>query len=127
MPVKLSREQKQILRQALGLTKPGKAVTRNYCCPEADDSALEQLVELGVMRRGSKHNNARDQYYHVTQAGAAAIKTALPKGQDTDMKTKSPQSFQDRVDAWMFRCFGHAIAKDLTERNHRFLEEALEL
>jgi hypothetical protein len=34
---------------------------------------------------------------------------------------------QERVDSWMFDCFGAAIAKDKRERNHRFLEEALEL
>lgn len=36
-------------------------------------------------------------------------------------------SFQDDVGVWMHRCFGSKISKDQTERNHRFLEEALEL
>ncbi len=35
--------------------------------------------------------------------------------------------FQARVADWMDACFGPEIAKDRTERNHRFLEEALEL
>lgn len=35
--------------------------------------------------------------------------------------------FQTRVQPWMLACFGHDIANDKTERNHRFLEEALEL
>jgi hypothetical protein len=35
--------------------------------------------------------------------------------------------FQDRVDRWLIACFGKTIARDATERNHRFLEEALEL
>lgn len=35
--------------------------------------------------------------------------------------------FQKRVDAWMLACFGIEIAADKTERNHRFIEEALEL
>lgn len=35
--------------------------------------------------------------------------------------------FQDRVDRWLFACFGPKIARDATERNHRFLEESLEL
>lgn len=35
--------------------------------------------------------------------------------------------FQYRVQVWMRACFGHAISKDRVERNHRFLEEALEL
>jgi NTP pyrophosphatase (non-canonical NTP hydrolase) len=36
-------------------------------------------------------------------------------------------SFQARVDKWLLACFGEAIARDKTERNHRFIEEALEL
>lgn len=35
--------------------------------------------------------------------------------------------FQDRVDRWLLACFGLEIARNKTERNHRFLEEALEL
>jgi hypothetical protein len=35
-------------------------------------------------------------------------------------------SFQSRVDPWLKTCFGEAIARDRVERNHRFLEEALE-
>jgi hypothetical protein len=37
------------------------------------------------------------------------------------------ESFQDRVQPWMMECFGPMIAGDREERNHRFLEEALEL
>ena len=36
-------------------------------------------------------------------------------------------TFQSRVAAWMDACFGPAISADKVERNHRFLEEALEL
>ena len=35
--------------------------------------------------------------------------------------------FQARVDPWLLACFGEAIAREAPERNHRFLEEALEL
>ena len=35
--------------------------------------------------------------------------------------------FQTRVSAWLHMCFGETIANDPIERNHRFLEEALEL
>lgn len=35
--------------------------------------------------------------------------------------------FQQRVQPWMLACFGAEIAADKAERNHRFLEEALEL
>lgn len=36
-------------------------------------------------------------------------------------------SFQERVQPWLLQCFGVMIAGDKKERNHRFLEEALEL
>lgn len=36
-------------------------------------------------------------------------------------------TFQGRVNDWMQTCFGQEISADKTERNHRFLEEALEL
>jgi NTP pyrophosphatase (non-canonical NTP hydrolase) len=36
-------------------------------------------------------------------------------------------NFQDRIKLWMTACFGETIANDRTERNHRFIEEALEL
>lgn len=35
--------------------------------------------------------------------------------------------FQSRVHDWMLACFGEEIATDEIERNHRFLEESLEL
>lgn len=35
--------------------------------------------------------------------------------------------FQARVEPWMAACFGPRISADTTERNHRFIEEALEL
>lgn len=36
-------------------------------------------------------------------------------------------SFQARVAPWVKACFGSELAASMTERNHRFLEEALEL
>ncbi len=36
-------------------------------------------------------------------------------------------AYQDQVGAWMKACFGDEILTDKLERNHRFLEEAIEL
>lgn len=36
-------------------------------------------------------------------------------------------TFQTRVVPWMAACFGNEISADKIERNHRFLEESLEL
>lgn len=35
--------------------------------------------------------------------------------------------YQKRIDGWMQVCFGQTIAADRVERNHRFVEEAIEL
>lgn len=37
------------------------------------------------------------------------------------------ERYQARVLRWLLACFGQKIASDRIERNHRFLEEALEL
>ncbi|MCD9188267.1 MAG: hypothetical protein LUM44_17760 [Pyrinomonadaceae bacterium] len=37
------------------------------------------------------------------------------------------ESFQNRVQPWLMICFGQMVASDVIERNHRFLEESLEL
>lgn len=39
----------------------------------------------------------------------------------------SDATLQARVRPWMMACFGPEISADRIERNHRFLEEALEL
>lgn len=44
-----------------------------------------------------------------------------------DADGQAGASFQERVQPWMAACFGEEISADRTERNHRFLEEALEL
>jgi NTP pyrophosphatase (non-canonical NTP hydrolase) len=36
-------------------------------------------------------------------------------------------SYQDRCDKWLVECFGEVVARDKVERNHRFVEESLEL
>jgi hypothetical protein len=40
---------------------------------------------------------------------------------------RAGESFQQRVREWTIACFGQQIADDKVERNHRFLEESLEL
>lgn len=39
----------------------------------------------------------------------------------------TPRPFQTRVAYWSIECFGEKIVNDPIERNHRFLEESLEL
>ena len=55
---------------------------------------------------------------HLYASQYAAILNGMPV---------EPAPFQERVRPWMMACFGETISNDLQERNHRFLEEALEL
>jgi hypothetical protein len=41
--------------------------------------------------------------------------------------TLNTHDFQNRVNNWVVEAFGRPTSLDKTERNHRFLEEALEL
>jgi hypothetical protein len=60
---------------------------------------------------------------------------SAPRDAAADISTHDPgvaalaggASFQVRVHEWVVACFGEEIAQDKIERNHRFLEEALEL
>jgi hypothetical protein len=62
-----------------------------------------------------------DDYRKALEIGRAALTAP-------GATTKSDGGgFQDRVRPWMLACFGPVIPFDKTERNHRFLEEALEL
>jgi len=54
----------------------------------------------------------------VSRVAPLSADTAPPPAEGT---------FQDRVRPWMLACFGYEISGDKIERNHRFLEEALEL
>ena len=57
--------------------------------------------------------------YDDPDSAAAAILALRAKPAPTD--------FQKRVDDWIIDCFGAVIRMDGIERNHRFLEESLEL
>lgn len=46
---------------------------------------------------------------------------------DKVKKEFQAMNFQPRVNDWMQQCFGPEISKNKSERNHRFLEESLEL
>ena len=41
--------------------------------------------------------------------------------------TEETMTYQQRVVEWSMACFSQEICRDRVERNHRFLEEALEL
>lgn len=71
--------------------------------------------EAGRIDMCSDWQELRRCFEHL--AGWALSQTAAPVA----------QAFQARVKPWLLECFGEVIANDREERNHRFLEEALEL
>jgi NTP pyrophosphatase (non-canonical NTP hydrolase) len=50
-----------------------------------------------------------------------------PDARWTGINTAFPGTYQYSVGDWVHECFGPEIAADKQERNHRFIEEALEL
>ncbi len=86
---------------------------------------IRVIDELGLDR----NNHAR------LCTAIAAYAREIPAEVQNIASTETPNSqpaasaepFQTRVKPWLIECFGPAIASDREERNHRFLEEALEL
>lgn len=80
---------------------------------EPTDAIVKAFVDLAlhgdVLSHGGWPGYAREQWRMMVAAAPRA------------------SSFQERVQPWLMECFGEMIAGDREERNHRFLEEALEL
>ena len=75
---------------------------------EADRSpTLERCAGLPI--RGAADGTGRD-----------------AKGGSGRERLRPPPAYQSRVSVWMRECFPPEVATDVTERSHRFLEEALE-
>lgn len=75
-------EERSIIEHSLGIEhKKGRQRKpyRNYYCASAGDARLESLADRGLMKRGRKINEGADQYYLVTESGAAAVGSKLPK------------------------------------------------
>lgn len=64
----------------------------------------------------------------IGSAGAEVLADSLmPFLSRAALTQPTGQPFQSRVQPWLMACFGEMIAGDREERNHRFIEEALEL
>lgn len=77
----MTQEQRDIIRHSLGLDYE-KTPFRNRYLVSDGNPALEAMVEAGWMSRGATTEAATGvlyRYYHVTEAGAAAIDAELPK------------------------------------------------
>ncbi len=90
-------------------------------------------AELAELRNGyMRMRNVAAGYSNLCDADSANARRLEKEFEAVDQAhyraAPAPvEPFQRRVQAWMLECFGQAIAADRAERNHRFLEEALEL
>lgn len=91
---------------------------------EAGEAASNQIGSAMLERDLSDHPETLPDYdggdraIAIYRAMLAASPVVLDGRED---------AFQARVQPWLMACFGAMIAGDREERNHRFLEEALEL
>lgn len=84
----------EVMLNCLGVTscKPSYAEAgwRNYyCTPLANNQwtyRWENLVGLGLARRGRILNKGKDRYYHVTEAGVDFVKAHLASQAETEKK-----------------------------------------
>lgn len=96
----------------------GELVERSEFVTAANDMLISIREYLGTGSDSAGHRLLREDLDFSIKRFVAA--QAL---QSTEWRP----SFQSRVQPWMMECFGPEIAADKEERNHRFLEEALEL
>jgi len=90
------------------------------------EKARRYLTAMGDQRMNSAY--FYDDGYPRRESAQDALATLAVLEQLAAAPTaQQAEQFQSRVQPWMMECFGPVIAVDRTERNHRFLEEALEL
>lgn len=103
-------DQKRLLRVSQVATEV--AISR---CHAGDEKELNAQLK-GIVRRIEELDTA-----------LASTSSPAPQAIERIRQEALGDTLQSRVAPWMQACFGDEIANDIIERNHRFLEEALEL
>jgi len=102
---------------ALGLNSTERANTS----PAAINSGAQAARPVPQCTRSHPHEH---------MDGYCELRTEIARLTNENARLKATQQvepFQQRVLPWLHSCFGATIAADKSERNHRFLEESLEL
>lgn len=101
-----------------------------------EGESYEGVISSEAWARIEHTGNLAAPYWYGRNRYAELIEAKAAAQADFDRRIRSalaapvtPQAveFQGRVAPWMDACFGPEISADRIERNHRFLEEALEL
>jgi len=96
-------------------------LARQYCDEQAKAGRLEDERDEAVASYQDAYNLFELAAKRKRELDAENARLS------SEVERLKAQAFQSRVQPWMMACFGPVIAFDKTERNHRFLEEALEL
>lgn len=75
--MQITEDDADTLRHSLGIVGRKKQPSRNFYATEPDDPQITRLAEAGLMRRGRNIPGGLV-YFHVTEAGAAAVGAKLP-------------------------------------------------
>ena len=87
--------------------------------------AIKRYVALTPEQQAEMWKCQRESFIRGQMWGDEGTRVAAPPV--TPPEPSALDTFQNRVQPWMMECFGPQISADRTERNHRFIEEALEL
>jgi len=105
-----------------------------FCCQKCAAVRLVSAVEAEVTKPAMQElGEPFDAILHENLFDLCEGKVTKPHPFtcicDNCCKTKQQElvSLQNRVRPWLISCFGKEIAGDKVERNHRFLEESIEL
>lgn len=94
--------------------------------PVEGRSASEAFKELEALLKASLSLGSEGSLQRLFDACTRA-RRFLESAALLSVPVSGGGDFQDRVRVWLLECFGQEISDDTTERNHRFLEESLEL
>lgn len=96
---------------------------------ESDNPGNDHLSWSEWLAYVDKHGTSTTLWKEINacRRRAEVVLTLMAAAREQGRKDVAAASFQSRVRPWLIACFGELIAGDREERNHRFLEEALEL
>ena len=86
-----------------------------------EDTDLHREIHALHTEKTTAVRRAEEQGY------AKGLEDARKHPGELGLMPMSEQPYQQRVNAWMHKCFDLHTCTDTMERNHRFLEEAIEL
>ena len=84
---------------------------------QSPDKQHERIVQMA--NEVLNEQTSPTAYERAFAAEILRLETARP--------SLATPTYRERIHAFMLACFGEEIARDIVERNHRFLEESLEL